>query len=169
MVKETLCYNVFVLLGYLYYRKARVGFIAMAFLVALLVLGGLVALGLHFVPMQANKFPPNLVFLFYGLCALCLLSLLSGKMRLPQSGLVQLWNCRGYTIYLYQNLVIAAVAVVRDHCFPPALPHGLCFALCVLLALVLSTLLSFLTSPFERKVMAWLDYVAKRCGRRLYM
>lgn len=53
--------------------------------------------------MQANKFPPNLYFLAYGICTLSILSLIFSYVKLPYNRVVGVYNKYGYGIYLYQG------------------------------------------------------------------
>lgn len=141
-------------LGYCYYRQVKMRTIVTALAVSLLLLLGLLMGNLvSFCPMQDHKFPPDYLFLVYNMVVLCVFSLVFSKVRIPQNRWLQLWNVRGYTLYLYQSIVyfgmfavyLGAVSKIGNH-----LVEGL---ICVPLMFVLSTIASYLTYPLERWVM----------------
>lgn len=104
MVRNVLVYNIFMVIGYCYYRKVKKQYLvigSVAFLIGLLLLK---AFGVHFVPMQGHKFPADYVFLLYNLFVLCLLSLVFGKISIKNNRVLDFWNKYGFSLYLYQNL-----------------------------------------------------------------
>lgn len=112
LVVELVGYNVFLTAGYLYYRRlsTRRIFVAMLLCASLLVV--LLVTHYEFVSMQSHKFPPDLLFVVFGLTAICALSMLFSRVKLKSNKVLDTWNRHGYTLYLYQNFVIFAVFVV---------------------------------------------------------
>ena len=154
LLRELLCFNIFLVAGYLYYKKcgvmipAIVGLMAMA---ALLIYQFL--LGGNFAPIQDHKFPPDWVYMTYSLMMLCVLSLVLRKVYIPQNRILRIWNERGYTIYLYQSIVFAVIAILRYRTYMYTTPLMLRMLIDAVLIFVLSTALSYLTYPLERFIM----------------
>lgn len=153
LLRELLCYNIFVVAGYLYYRKdkeivtATVGLAAGAAIVGYVLLGG------HFSPMQGHKFPPDWIFAFYGLFAVCMLSLVLRRVTIPSNSFLRLWNTRGYTIYLYQSLAFIIVAIIRQYTYGRIANMWLWLLADFIMVILLSTVLSWVTYPLERWIM----------------
>ena len=153
LLREVACYNVFMVAGYLYYRRMGVktriivGLYAAAAIVVNEVTGG------HFCPMQGHKFPPDWVFATYGIFALCVVSLVLGRIRIPENRFLAIWNTRGFSIYLYQSLVFVAVFAIRCRTYLNASNPLVLVLTDSVLAILLATALSFMTYPLERAVM----------------
>ncbi len=158
LIREVLCYNVFVVAGYLYYKKCDM---KLCLLLGLVSLAALIIneqfLGGHFSPLQDHKFPPDWVFGAYSLFVLCLVSLIFWKIRIPQNGILRVWNKRGYTMYLYQSVTFAVVAALRQHTYASSAMPVVRVLLDAALVFVLSTALSYLTYPLERALMKKLE------------
>ena len=154
LLRHVLCYNVFMVCGYLFYRRIKTDIMALAAIAALaIVLLGVLLLGVDFCPMQGHKFPPDWLFVMYNLFVLCLVSLVFSHFTIKNNRIFQLWSERGYNIYLYQSVVFVCVHLLRQHTYgniPLPLVKALMDAGLVFL---LSTGLSFLTYPVERFVM----------------
>lgn len=151
LLRNVCCYNVFMVAGYCFYRRMKVQHVvAVAIVSVLALLVGTEVFDVSFTPMQGHKFPPDWFYVTWGMLALCLLSLLVWKVRLPDCRLLQLWNTRGYTIYLYQNVVCAVVYALLSKTDERNI---LVFAACMVAMLTLSTLLSFITYPLETWIM----------------
>ncbi len=115
LVRNVLCYNIFMVAGYVFYKNIRmkhVLFCAMAALVLLLVYR---ICQIPFCPMQEHKFPPDFVFLTYGVMVLAALSMLFSIVTLPNWHILRLWNEQGFNIYLFQNIPYTAVAIAIRH------------------------------------------------------
>ena len=139
IVRESLCYNVFVIVGYCYYKKITRRVLLFVTVIAALLVACLL-LYVPFCPMNGHKFPPDLLFLLYGLMMLGVLSLILGNVTMRSNKLVELWNKRGYNIYLYQNLIYYCF-VVFCNSFKIVLPVGIVgFVISVFCILLLSTL-----------------------------
>ena len=153
VLREVLCYNIFIVAGYLYYRRdkeivtASVGLLAGAAIVVYVLLGG------HFSPMQGHKFPPDWIFAFYGLFAVCMLSLVLRRVTIPSNRFLRLWNTRGYTIYLYQSLAFILVAIIRQYTYGRIPSMGLWLVADFVLVVLLLTVLSWVAYPLERRIM----------------
>lgn len=156
LLREVACYNVFMVAGYLYYRRASVVLRVAVGLCAAAAIVVYVALGGHFCPMQGHKFPPDWLFATYGVFALCVVSLLLGRIRIPANRFLEIWNVRGFNIYLYQSVVFVFVAILSSRLKANVAVPAVCLAVDSVLAILLATALSFVTYPLERMVMqAW--------------
>lgn len=161
LLREVLCYNVFMAGGYLYYRRSRVAARILAAFAALSVIAAFVLSGGHFVPMQGHKFPPDWLYATYGILAVCLISLPLGRIRIPACALLRLWNRRGYTIYLYQSIVFLLVPLISRNTVVHI--HGsMLWLVDTALAIALSTLLVQVTHPLERYVLGKITQLAAR-------
>ena len=155
LIRQVLGYNVFMVAGYLFYRRISNGGIALVCLAALAaLLGGVFWGGADFFPMQGHKFPPDWIFVLYGLLVLCLLSLVLGNVKLKSNRLLKLWSERGYHIYLYQSVVFAIMEILRTNTLIGMPGSPLVRALVdAVIVFLLSTGLSLLTYPLERAVI----------------
>lgn len=143
-----LCYNVFFIAGFLYYKKLRKGQVLVILSASLLVF---LFLSNGKIPdMQVEKFPPSVIFMSFGIVWLCLLSLILQYCP-PQGGrIMDRWNKYGFTMYLYQNF-----AFLFFHLFISSfvshtigwLASG--FIVSMMTIFMLSTLISFLAVPYE--------------------
>lgn len=154
LLRQVLAYNVFMVAGYLFYRKASIRTIALTGVVSLAVVVEYVFISDgHFCPLQARKFPPDWLFVAYNLFVLCLLSLIFSFVTLKDNRVFRLWSQRGYNIYLYQSVVFAIVAVLRQQVPLPASWLPVRPLLDAILVFVLSMGLSYLTYPLEQYVI----------------
>lgn len=155
LVRQVLGYNVFMVAGYLFYRKTPIGGIALAGVTVLAVLLGCIYWGgVDFFPMQGHKFPPDWVFVLYCFFILCLISLVFSRFKPRGNRILKFWSERGYHIYLYQSVVFTIMEVLRQHTFigstSPLLARALIDAAIVF---ILSMALAMLTYPLERAIM----------------
>lgn len=154
IIREIVFYNVFFLSGYLFYKKIGIKQIAIAGLLFVLIISVYIVFGGSFTPMQGHKFPPDLVFLFYGLFFLCFISLILWHIKLPKLWIFQLWNSRGYTIYLYQNFVYFMLYTFLLSYIKKIQCDFIQCLICSVIIFLVSTLLSFLTCRIERFFVA---------------
>lgn len=162
LLRQVLAYNVFMVAGYLFYRKVSTRTIALTGVVALaIVLTYVFILGGDFCPMQARKFPPDWLFVAYNLFVLCLLSLVFSFVTIKDNRIFRLWSQRGYNIYLYQSVVFAIVAVLRQQVPMAGAWLHVRPLFDALLVFVLSMGLSCLTYPLERWVIQLLTFQKK--------
>lgn len=158
LVRNVFCYNIFMVVGYAYYklisRKMILIVMGISFAIMTILLS---STDMSFTPMQDHKFPPDFLFVVYNMIVLCLFSLLFSKVRIPNIKLVQLWNERGYTLYLYQSIVyfgmfglyLALISKIGNH-----LVEGI---ICITLMFMMATIASFVVYPLERWVMRKLN------------
>lgn len=143
-------YNIFMVAGYCCYGRTSRRMVLLLLPIAAAALAGLWLIGYDFAPMQSNKFPPNAMFVAYGLLAIMVLSLVFGRIRIPQCRMVDTFNRHGFSIYLYQNIVFYAV-VAAHKVVIGRVPFTLVqFVLCALLALVLSYAMGNIIGWMER-------------------
>lgn len=150
LLREVLFYNIFMVAGYLFYKRIN---IKTVLAIGILALAILIALKDNFAPMQQHKFPPDYMFLVFNMVAICLLYALSQHITLPNWKIFQIWNTRGYTMYIYQNMVFLMV-----YPFHMALTSKIPFVAGQFIAIsvflfIFSTLLSYLTYPLEQYIM----------------
>ena len=153
LLTTLLGYNIFMTIGYLFYRKIKIWQVICIFFLTTAIIVLHLTDGGFFCPMQNHKFPPDWLFVTYNLAILCFLSLIFWKTKIPYKTAFALWNTRGYTIYLYQSVVFFLVAPLNMlfFCKIDILPIRWC--ICALLVWGLSTILSYITYPFELYVM----------------
>ena len=162
LLREVACYNVFMIAGYLYYRRMGVKTRIVVGLCAAVAIVANEATGGHFCPMQGHKFPPDWVFAAYGIFALCVVSLVLGRIRIAENRFLAIWNKRGFNIYLYQSLVFVAVFAIRCRTYINASSPLVLVLTDSMLAILLATALSFVTYPLERAVMKlWYKLASK--------
>lgn len=153
LLNQVLCYNIFMVSGYLFYKRVRpsttmlVGVTAFsALLVEILVLG------MPFTPMQSHKFPPDGLFVSYHIFSLCLVAVVLGRFKLRECRILTLWSQRGYNIYLYQSVAFTLLAIFRQHT-PVYISHAVVRTMIDgVMVFLLLTLLSAFTYPLERYV-----------------
>ena len=150
LLREVLFYNIFMVAGYLFYKNIHTKTVLIVGIIALVVL---ILFKDRFVPMQSHKFPPDYVFLVFNVVAICLLYAVSQHITLPNWKIFQIWNTRGYTMYIYQNMVFLMV-----YPFHMALTSKIPFVAGQFIAIsvflfIFSTLLSYLTYPLEHYIM----------------
>ena len=161
LIRQILGFNIFMVAGYLFYRKISFKTIAIACAVTLTVL--LVAIhlfGVDFFPMQRHKFPPDWMYVLYNLFVLCLLSMIFSRLQLRYNTVFKIWNERGYHIYLYQSIIFTVVEILR-HQTPFGLPTSPLIRTILDggLVFLLATGLSYLTYPIEKYVMNRIKFV----------
>ena len=157
LLREVACYNVFMIAGYLYYRRMGVKTRIVVGLCAAVAIVANEATGGHFCPMQGHKFPPDWMFVMYNLFVLCLIALVVSHFTISNNRFFRIWSERGYNIYLYQSVVFAIVHVLRQKTYCD-LSVPVRTLLDAGMVLILSTGLSYLTYPIERFVMKKLRF-----------
>lgn len=156
-VKEIACYNIFFLLGYLYYHKlnARKTIICMVLPTFITCYGFMSGAS---IPMQDHKFSTDLWFLSFGVTALGWISLIVSNIHIPQNRLLRMWNERGYTIYLYQSFSHFLLFLITKDWIGQLNHPLLKLAVYSSMVFVICTLMSMVTYPMERKAYAWLHH-----------
>lgn len=155
LIRHILCYNIFMLAGYCYYKKRGVKWITTLLCIALLAIITLhFAAKIPFGPMQSHKFPADTFFLCYTTLALCILSLIFSYINIPNSHIISIWNERGYTIYLYQSVVYTMAFLVKKGVAQFTDNTIIIGSTLVLFIFVASTLLSYITYPVERWIIS---------------
>ena len=154
LLRQVLCYNVFMVSGYLFYKKLNNRTVLLAGATALaIVLVGVLGFGVDFCPMQGHKFPPDWLFVIYNLFVLCFVALIVSRFTISNNWLFRIWSERGYNIYLYQSVVFAIVHVLRQQLYCDVASTLVRTMLDAVMVLSLSTGLSYLTYPVERFIM----------------
>ncbi len=149
---NVLAYNVFFVIGYLYYKKMEIKMMALVGLFSFMILS--VLSHFHFPDLQVHKFPPDLLFILYNIGVLCFLGILFSKITIPEIRLLKWWNKNGYTIYLYQNLVFLIYIIFYNR-YVVGLFDVIIIKLiiCFFVILFSSTFFSFLIVPIENYVI----------------
>lgn len=146
-------YNIFMIIGYLFYKKIHswqvlmIGLFSLAILVSYIIYGGWV------IPMQCHKFPPDYIYLMYNLFVLCFICFVFKRISFSNNKILQIWNTRGYTIYLYQNIVFFLGYPIYWLLIRKISNQIVQWGLCAVIVFTLSTFLSYYTYTFERYVM----------------
>lgn len=157
LLNNIFCYNIFMIIGYLFYKSINnyhiyiIGGISFCTLAIYVTIGGWIT------PMQYHKFPPDYVFLLYNIFILCILSILFSKLSIPNFKILQLWNVRGYTIYLYQNIIfflIYPIYLLHISRIPNRIVQ---WGICAIIVFIASTIASFFAYPLEKGVMRKLN------------
>lgn len=112
LIHTVSAYNVFMVVGYSFYKKTTIKEHLLLMMSVGVLCFTLYLLGYSFVPMQDNKFPPNPMFVSYGMLAVCGLALFFRFVTLRENLILHAFAEKGYTIYLYQNLVFYFVAPI---------------------------------------------------------
>lgn len=102
LAREILVYNLFYLAGFMFYKNISKKGICYIFILGAIFF--LCVRPFYSHDLQVDKFPPNLYFLAFNICAMSLLGLIFSYVRLPKIKIISLWNTSGYGIYIYQPL-----------------------------------------------------------------
>ena len=149
---NVLAYNVFFVIGYLYYKKMEIKMMALVGLFSFMILS--VLSHFHFPDLQVHKFPPDLLFILYNIEVLCFLGILFSKITIPEIRLLKWWNKNGYTIYLYQNLVFLIYIIFYNRYIVGLFDDIIIkLIICFFVILFSSTFFSFLIVPIENYVI----------------
>lgn len=111
-IRNVLVYNIFMVIGYCYYKKISGRHIVRATIFFFMILLLMKFFDVHFVPMQSHKFPADTVFLIYNLFAICVLSLILDKVKIRNCRVLKFWNKYGFCLYLYQNISYMIVVFI---------------------------------------------------------
>lgn len=160
LLRHIFCYNIFMLAGYCYYRKlSKIQILGILLTTAAGTLALHYLADIRFTPMQDHKFPADIMFLCYTTAALCFLSLIFSYIKIPYKGMLATWNSRGYTIYLWQNIVFFAAGGI-SYGLSPHIGNGALLA-CILIPFIFaaSTLMSYATYPMERFIVSKVKFL----------
>lgn len=155
-VREAVFYNFFFMAGYLFYKR-----ISFRELMGTTVVAGILVTGCLWyefsqtghLSMQAHKFPPDLIFLCFGIFSICLLAAIFGNFSIPQNRLLRRWNKYGYTIYLWQNFSFIIYLAIYKYLSLHFLSNYpvIDFLVASVGIFLLSTLTSLIIVPVEQK------------------
>lgn len=154
LFKTVLFYNIFMVMGFCYYKNCKSKLMFMVAVASFIIVIFINTISdKKFCPMQEHKFPPDILFLAYNIFVICILSLILKRIRIPQWRILKIWNERGYTIYLYQNIIIYTIHVAH-HVLIKSVPNNITqFVICSILVFILSTLMSSVTYKLEIKII----------------
>lgn len=149
LVKNLVIYNFFFLAGYFYYRR-----FSLRHLVAVAAVTVPIAVFTFIsgtaVPMQQHKFPPDICFLAFGMAWLSVLSLLLWKAKLPECRMINVWNERGYNIFLYQVFSLWTVVFITSPWIDSLDNTWIRLTVLSLLTFAVTTVLSHFTFAYEQ-------------------
>ncbi len=161
LIRNVVFYSFFYAAGYLCYNKMTVNQMTLVGICSLSVVALLYVFGWKG-SMQLHKFPPDMLFLCYGITSLCILGIILNYITIPQNRLLRIWNTNGYTIYLWQNVTFAiftyGTAIFMEN--SAKLLPVIDFVFKALSIFIIATVLSFVVVPFERNVI-------RRIGRKV--
>lgn len=153
LYRNIIYYNFFMMSGYLFYKKISLTgiiYIASISLAVFITLYNFQWKG----AMQIHKFPPDMVFLSFGIFSLSVLSLIFSKIRIPSISIIKHWNKYGYTIYLWQNVSYCIFAVIMLKFFNYDIFNAsvLDFIFKSAAIFIISYLISFICIPIEKSI-----------------
>lgn len=163
LLRTILFYNIFMVMGFCYYKNCKEQMVTLTGIVSAAVVLIMVNIfHVDFCPMQSHKFPPDTLFLFYNVFAICVLSLIMKRVNIPEWKVLRIWNERGYTLYLYQSIVFFVVfgvhlAIVKK--IPSAIVQAI---ICSTLMFVLSTAVSCFTYVLELNIVRFVKRIVNR-------
>ena len=110
-LKNIPLYSLFYMGGYVFYRRIKGKlFVGIA---AVSTVATIIFFLLDMVtPMQNHKFPADYIFMFFGISAISLLSLVFSTIKIPNHHIIGLWNTEGYHIYLYQTITFSIAVCI---------------------------------------------------------
>lgn len=153
IIREIVIYNFFLMAGYLFYRKTGFRQILTILIISLTTTVILLAVT-EVKTMQEHKFPPDMLFLSFGLTALCLLSLILGNIKLPSNKLIRFWNKDGYTIYIWQSVFFLLFSDILERISPDlqltATPLN--FAIGAISIFILATVVGYFFARIEHLI-----------------
>lgn len=153
MWRTMAAYNIFMVAGYLFFRRLSFKYLSIYAVLLALLVGFLMIYGYTFTPMQDNKIELNPLFVAYGLFALCVLGILLHKINIPACKVFEVFNKRGYTIYLYQNIAFCFIYPLHLVLVSKLSSNLLQFLICSVIVFVISYAMSFITYRFEFGIM----------------
>jgi hypothetical protein len=111
--RDVVGYHVFYVSGYLFYKRLTYKYIL---LLTLFFVTAFFLLTKGELPnMQFHKFPFDSLFMVYGICTMLLWSVFLNKITIPKLNVLNIWNRRGFTIYLYQGWISLSIFyIVRE-------------------------------------------------------
>lgn len=155
LLREVAVYNIFFMAGYFYYRKCKPLLMILVIIGSILVIAALQLTHQgSFIPMQDNKFPPNLMFLFFGLASISVLGLIFTYVRIPQNRIIRRWNDHGYTIYLWQNILIFTLGLVIWSIRTLREWPTIRLIIAAALVFISATIVSYITVPIEKHTIS---------------
>jgi fucose 4-O-acetylase-like acetyltransferase len=150
-IKNILIYNIFFLIGYLFYKNINMKYIIfiIIFTTPYIVYG---FMNNTLIPMQNHKFPADTYFLIFGICAICWLSVIFKCVHIRNNKLLNIWNERCFTIYIYQTISYLIVYAITLRWIHAVTSETLQFIILFTMTFTIATLLSFITYPLEKFV-----------------
>ena len=166
IIREILGYNIFYMMGYFYYKRLKLRniLVIMVLLTTALIVMTMFC-GCKFTPMQLHKFPPDFVFIIFGVVALSFWGAVFTFVKLPDNQLLRRWNKYGYTIYLWQSVVfmiVSAVLYVTGFKNNHFIAQPWYFFTLSVVVLLLSTALSYITVPIEMCIVKIFESLVKK-------
>lgn len=161
IIERVLCYNFFYIAGFLYYKKLSQKLILKISILPIIVSIYLLASAKLF-PMQAHKFPPDMLFLTYSLAVLCILGLIFEKIKIKENHLIKIWNTRGYSIYLYQSISFFIVYKLLENPIKNIENNVLLFTIYSISIFIVATTLSYGTFHIEGIISSALGKIIKK-------
>lgn len=154
-IKNLALYNFFFIAGYIYYKKIKLSWVYIIGIAttAVTIYGFIDG---YLTNMTDHKFPADYHFLIFGTAWICLFSILFSKVRLPYPKIIEIWNTRGYTIYLYQIIGAYLVYWVAEEWICNISNMAVRILLCALIAFIANTVLSYVFYPMEIKIKSLL-------------
>lgn len=147
-------YNVFYVSGYLFYKRLTYKYILL--LTIFFVIAFFLLTKGELPNMQFHKFPFDSLFMVYGICTMLLWSVFLSKITIPKLNVLNIWNRRGFTIYLYQGWVSLSIYYVVRELFGTCSNMFIIYfmlIIAVVFAFVVNSLISGICFRIEQKVV----------------
>ena len=155
VAQEFIGYMVFFVIGFLYYKNLSRRKCFYIIITTLLLFQSMTFCILP--NMQAHKFPPDSLFIVYGIFTLSAWGLLLTKISIPASKILSIWNKKGYTLYLYQSWGVLIVFSFKNK-FQAYFSDNAIWLVSIISSIffvfILNTIISKYTYAFEREIIS---------------
>lgn len=155
-IKNIPLYNFFYIAGYLYYRNYSIK----ALYIVTAITSGICIICFHegiMIPMQDHKFPADFYFLIFGTACLGIIGICLRKIDLPYTKVLNIWNTKGYTIYLYQNISLYMTMAIAWPILQDIENSTIKSTSAILIIFIANTLLSYPAFYMEKRIKSMVN------------
>ena len=146
-VKNLIIYNLFYMIGFVYYKNIPKKMLWMVTIIATIItLYGFTTSTI--LPMQDHKFPADYLFMIFGIAWIGIFSILLEYIHIPNSKLLQIWNKNGYYFYLYQTITFSMIVGITYLWINRISSDCIKFIIYTLLCLSINTLFGYCIQRF---------------------
>lgn len=151
ILENILCYNVFYISGFLFYKRLNVKQIVSVAILPVTISAYLLLNGKMF-----QKFPPDMFFLLYNLGVICILAIIFHYITIQYIYIVKVWNVRGYNIFLYQSIILFIVYKMTESLLGHINNDFVKFIVLFAATITIATVFSYVLFYIEKKITALL-------------